>query len=328
MKVKLLIRSLLAITVTTLLSLTNLISAQEITAEDVNDLMGSLSNWGRWGNDDQMGTLNLITPKSRVAAAKLVSSGISVSMAHEVLQEEAADNGNPFDHRMTSVGSSPGPWSGDHYGVTYHGYAHSHLDALCHRFHDGKMYNGFSENEVTQTGCAKNAITSFKDGIFARGVLIDMPRLKNVDWIELETPFTSDWFDAWEEETGITIGSGDVVLIRTGRWARREALGAWNLATSSAGMHASAVQWFKNRDISIIGSDAALDVQPPGMTNFNSPTHALFLVALGTPIFDNLDLEAVAKAAADHNRWEFLFTTAPLRVGGGTGSPLNPIATF
>ena len=248
-------------------------------------------------------------------------------MAHEVLQDEAADNGNPFEHRMTSIGSSPGPWSGDYYGVSYHGYAHSHLDALCHRFHEGAMYNGYSENEVTLEGCGRNAITSFQEGVFARGILIDMPRLKNVDWIELETAFTAEWFDAWEAETGVTIGSGDVVLIRTGRWARRAALGPWNLATNSAGVHASAVQWFKDRDISIIGSDAALDVQPPG-ADFNSPTHALFLVALGTPIFDNLDLEAVAEEAARQNRWEFLLTTAPLRVGGGTGSPLNPIATF
>jgi kynurenine formamidase len=269
----------------------------------------------------------LITPQTRIEAAKLVRTGISVSMAHEVLQDEAADNGNPFEHRMTSIGSSPGPWSGDYYGVSYHGYAHSHLDALCHRFHGGVMYNGYSENEVTEDGCARNAITSFQEGVFARGILIDMPRLKNVDWIELETPFTADWFDAWEAETGVTIGSGDVVLIRTGRWARRAALGPWNLATSSPGIHASAVQWFKARDISIIGSDAALDVQPPG-ADFNSPTHALFLVAMGTPIFDNLDLEAVAIEAARQNRWEFLLTTAPLRVGGGTGSPLNPIATF
>lgn len=303
------------------------LQAQNLTAEEVDGLMDTLSNWGRWGANDQMGSLNLITPETRIEAAKLVRTGISVSMAHEVLQDEAADNGSPFEHRMTSIGSSPGPWSGDFYGVSYHGYAHSHIDALCHRFHEGVMYNGYSENEVTQEGCARNAITSFKEGVFARGILIDMPRLRDVDWIELDTPFTADWFDAWEAETGVTIRSGDVVLIRTGRWARRAALGPWNLATNSAGIHASAVQWFKDRDISIIGSDAALDVQPP-LADFNSPTHALFLVAMGTPIFDNLDLEAVAEEAVRQNRWEFLLTTAPLRVGGGTGSPLNPIATF
>jgi kynurenine formamidase len=303
------------------------LQAQNLTVEEIDGLMDTLSNWGRWGANDQKGSLNLITPETRIEAAKLVRTGISVSMAHEVLQDEAADNGSPFEHRMTSIGSSPGPWSGDFYGVSYHGYAHSHIDALCHRFHAGVMYNGYSENEVTQEGCARNAITSFQEGVFARGILIDMPRLRNVDWIELGTPFTADWFDAWEAETGITIRPGDVVLVRTGRWTRRAALGPWNLATNSPGIHASAVQWFKDRDISIIGSDAGLDVQPP-LADFISPTHALFLVAMGTPIFDNLDLEAVAKEAARQNRWEFLLTTAPLRVGGGTGSPLNPIATF
>lgn len=305
-----------------------LISAQTLSKQEVDGWFESLSNWGRWGPDDEKGTVNYITEETRVAAAQLVRTGVSVSMAHQVLVERAADNGNPYDHRMTSVGDSPGPWSGDFIGVSYHGYAHSHMDALCHRFQFGTMYNGYPESDVTEEGCARLSIMAFENGIFGRGILMDFTGLQNVDWLENGTAITPEWLDAWEEETGITIGSGDIVLIRTGRWVRRDALGPWNLATDSAGLHASAVAWLRDREVALIGSDSALDVKPSGVSDFDAPVHALILVALGMPIFDNLDLQAVAEEAVRQNRWEFLFTTAPLRVGGGTGSPLNPIATF
>jgi len=304
------------------------LAQESLSQEEVNGWFETLSNWGRWGADDQLGTVNLITEETRVEAASLVKTGVSVSMAHEILTEEAADNGNPYDHRMTSIGSSPGPWSGDFIGVSYHGYAHSHLDALCHRFQFGTMYNGYSENNVTEEGCAQLAITSFSNGIFGRGVIMDFPQLRGSDWLENGVAITPEWLDEWEDEHGITIGSGDIVLIRTGRWPRRAALGPWDLSQNSAGLHATAVAWLKERDVALIGSDSALDVKPSGVTNFPQPVHALVLVALGMPIFDNLDLEAVAEQAIIHNRPEFLFSTAPLRVGGGTGSPLNPIATF
>ena len=300
----------------------------QLAKEVVEQWMDELSNWGRWGAEDELGSLNLITPQTRVAAATLVQQGISVSLAHEVLKETALDNNSPYDHEMTAIGSSPGPWSWDSIGVSYHGYAHSHLDALCHRFYKGTMYNGFPEEQVTADGCGRLAITVAEKGIFGRGILIDMAALKGAPWLEPGTPITPDDLDAWEQETGIEIRSGDIVLLRTGSWARREALGPWNVAAQSAGLHASTAQWFKSKNISMIGSDVALDVFPSGFETYTHPTHLLFLVALGTPIFDNLDLEALAAEAVKQNRWEFLFTTAPLRVTGGTGSPLNPIATF
>jgi kynurenine formamidase len=301
---------------------------EELSQEEVNSWFETLSNWGRWGADDQLGTVNLITTETRIAAARLVETGVSVSMAHPILTDEAADNFNPYDHRMTSIGSSPGPWSGDFIGVTYHGYAHSHLDALCHRFQFGTMYNGYSEDEVTEEGCQQLSIAGFGDGIFGRGIVMDFPRLRGIDWLENGTAITPEWLEEWEAEHGITIGSGDIVLIRTGRWPRRDALGPWDLSQNSAGLHASTVAWFKERNIAMIGSDSALDVKPSYVENFPQPVHALVLVALGMPIFDNLDLEAVAEEAVRHGRPEFLLTTAPLRVEGGTGSPLNPIATF
>lgn len=303
-------------------------SHAQLEQSEIDNWMLSLSNWQRWGPDDELGSMNLITAHTRVAAAQLVQAGVSVSMAHTVLTEAAADNGNPYEHEMTAVGSSPGPWSGDSIGVAYHGYAHSHLDALCHRFHEGKMYNGYSENEVTTAGCGKLAITAFENGVFGRGVLIDMAAFKGKEWLELSTAITDEDLSAWERDSGISIQAGDVVLVRTGRWARREALGPWNVAAESAGLHASAAQWFKEKDIALIGSDVALDVFPSGVKGYTHPVHLMFLVAMGTPIFDNLDLEDLADEAIRQNRWEFLFTTAPLKIEGGTGSPLNPIATF
>jgi kynurenine formamidase len=172
------------------------------------------------------------------------------------------------------------------------------------------------------------AITAFEEGVFGRGIVMDFPRLRGVNWLENGTAITTDWLDEWETQNNIRVGAGDIVLMRTGRWARRRALGPWNLAADSAGLHASAVAWFKERDVALIGSDSALDVKPSQVEGYDSPVHALVLVALGMPIFDNLDLEAVAEQAQRQGRAEFLFTTAPLRVIGGTGSPLNPIATF
>lgn len=309
--------------------LPTLANGQEVLPKStVDGWMNSLSNWGRWGPDDEKGTVNFITPQTRIAAAKLVAAGVSVSMAHETLVEAASDNFTPYEHRMTATGSGPGPWASDHVGVSYHGYAHSHLDALCHRFHEGKMYNGYSQSEVTAAGCDKLSIMSGENGIFGRGVLMDMAALQGKDWLDPTTPIMVADLEAWEEQAGVTVGRGDIVLIRTGRWALRDATGPWNVAAESAGLHAETAAWLKEREVALIGSDVALDVFPSRVEGYTHPVHALLLVALGMPIFDNLDLEAVAKEAQVQQRWEFLFTTAPLRIVGGTGSPLNPIATF
>ncbi|MCY4536589.1 MAG: cyclase family protein, partial [Bryobacterales bacterium] len=216
----------------------------------------------------------------------------------------------------------------DDYQVSYHGYAHTHMDSLCHMAFNGEMYNGFPQAEVVAEGAPKLAVTNFKQGIFARAVLMDIPRLKGVDWLEPGTPIYPADLDAWEQESGAKVQSGDIVLIRTGRWAKRDAEGPWDVSAKSAGLHASSAQWLKERDAAILGSDAASDVSPSLVDGVNQPIHQLVIIAMGMPIFDNLDLEAVAAEAARQNRWEFLVTAAPMAVGGGTGSPFNPIATF
>ena len=305
------------------------VADRNLTKADIDRWMTELSNWNRWGKDDQIGTVNLITDAKRKQAAALVREGVSVSLARESEITPAADNSSPFGHKMIWTGkNTPGQFSLDEYTVNYHGYAHTHMDALCHMFYQGKMYNGFSQQTVTDKGAAKNAITNFKNGIMSRGILIDIPLLKGVPYLEPSTPVYPEDLEAWEKKAGVKIGSGDIVFLRTGRWARRAAKGPWDASAHSAGFYASCAKWLKNRDVAMVGSDAASDVMPSMVEGVAQPIHQLFLIAMGTPIFDNCDLEAISKAAAQRKRWEFLLTASPIPVTGGTGSPLNPIATF
>jgi kynurenine formamidase len=303
---------------------------ETVTQATVDGWMESLSNWGRWGADDQMGTVNLMTPEKRKQAAALVSDGIAVSLARNAETSKAEDNPQPFGHKMLYTGDSPaaGQFVGDEYTVAYHGYAHTHMDALAHMSYQGKSYNGAEMVNVTAEGAPKLDVTNFKNGIFTKGILLDIPHLKGVDWLEPGTPIYPEDLDAFEKMAGVKVEPGDVVFVYTGRWKRRDTQGVWNVGAQSAGLHASAAPWLHQRDIAMIGSDAASDVAPSGVDGVRQPIHQLMLVAMGTPIFDNCDLEAVAAECRKRNRWSFLLTASPIPVERGTGSPLNPIAVF
>lgn len=304
--------------------------AHHMTKEDVDKLMTELSNWGRWGKDDQLGTLNLITPAKRKEAAGMVKEGVAISLAHDILKDKAPDNYNPFN---VTVAPRPKNFNGtgfglDTYSVNYHGYAHTHMDALWHATYEGKMYNGYSADTVTDEGGSKDSILVAKNGIFTRGVLMDIPKLKNVEYLEPGTPIYPEDLDAWEKEAKVKVSSGDVIFIRTGRWARRAKMGPWNVARTAAGLHASCAQWLKSRDVAVLASDVAQDVSPSQVQGIGLPIHQIVLVALGLYIFDNCDLEQISLEAAKRKRWAFLVTAAPLAVPGGSGSPINPIAMF
>lgn len=304
------------------------IPAEEMrNRQDFERSMTELSNWGRWGKDDQLGALNLVTPAKRIQALRLVREGISVSLARDVEKEKAIDNGSPFQHWMDRAGTNnPGYSCADTFKISYHGMAHTHIDSLCHMFHRGKMYNDFAQTNVVADGARVLGIENLKQGIITRGILIDIPLLKGIEFMEPGTPIYPADLDAWEKKTGIKVSAGDVVLIRTGRWARRARVGPWG--GKFAGLHGSCARWLKQRDVAVIGSDAASDVLPSGVADVAMPIHQLCLVAMGTWILDNCDLEAVGLAAKQRQRWEFLLVVAPLAVPGGTGSPINPIATF
>lgn len=300
--------------------------SHKMTVADLDKMMTEVSNWGRWGKEDQLGTVNLITAAKRKAAAAEVKEGYSVSLSRDTNAAKDVDNPNPFGMKMSiGVGDQ---FNMDEQGIFFHGFAHTHFDSLSHVYYKGKMYNGFPQTDATQGGMKTLAVTTYKKGFFTRGVIIDIPRLKNVPYLETDVLIYPEDLDAWEKKTGVKVQSGDAVFVRTGRWARRAAKGPWDIGSASAGLHASTARWFKQRDIAVLGGDTANDAIPSGIDGASFPLHQLLLVAMGTPMIDQADLEELAKAAADRKRYTFLFTAAPLPVVGGTGSLLNPIAIF
>lgn len=292
-------------------------------AVEFDQMFQQVKNWGRWGADDELGAANLITEDVRRRALALAKTGLAVSLAHPPLEETAPDNPNPFGHTMNRGLST------DTYSVSYHGWAHSHIDALCHILYKDQTYNGHPRAEVlTEHGCAKLGVENLKNGVITRGILLDIPRLKNVPYLEPGTPVFVEDIEAWEKQAGIKVGPGDAIFLRTGRWARREALGPWDVRRNSAGYHASVAPWLKARGVSFLGSDDAQDVTPSLVEGITLPVHTLAITALGVDILDNQDLEAVAGTAARLNRWEFLLVVAPVPVTGGTGFPVNALAIF
>ena len=313
----------------TLLPLAAQAPSHNTTKSDVDKWMKDLSNWGRWGKDDQIGAVNLITPAKRKEAAALVKEGASVSLARLTEMDKAVDNENPFKLEMNWTGANtPGQFSLDTLHVLYHGFAHTHMDALCHMFYQGKMFNGIPQSVVTAQGSSQLGIQNFQKGIFTRAILMDIPALKGVPYLEPKTPIYPEDLEAWEKKAGVKVGSGDVIFIRTGRWARRAVKGPWDIGSESAGLHASCMKWVHDRDVAMVGSDAASDVMPSMVPGVVQPIHQLLLIAMGVPIFDNCDLEAISAEAGKRKRWAFLLTASPIPVKNGTGSPLNPIATF
>ena len=292
-------------------------------AEEFDQMFEKVKNWGRWGKDDQLGAANLITEAKRREAANLVKSGISVSLAHNPLTDKADDNPSPFEHTMGRG------FTTDTYRVSYHGYAHSHIDALCHILYKKQTYNGLSTADInTEKGCTQLGIDKLKNGIVTRGILFDIPRLRNVPYLEPGTPVFVEDLEAWEKKARVKVAPGDVIFLRTGRWARRAKLGPWPVAKNAAGYHASIAPWLKERGVSFLGSDAAQDVVPSLVDGIALPVHTLAITGLGIDILDNQDLEAVGDMAAKLNRWEFMVTIAPVPVTGGTGFPVNALAIF
>ena len=282
-----------------------------------------INNWGRWGADDELGTMNLITPEKTIEAAALVRRGVTVSLSHNPMPDPEVDNPDrSFNHTMGRSLRS------DTYEFTYHGYSVSHIDSLCHFLWNDRMYNDIPPSASSPEGCGKLGIENLKQGIVTRGILLDFPRLKGVAYLEPQTPIYVEDIEAWEEMAGVTVSPGDVIFVRTGRWARRAELGPWQVSGNSAGLHASVLPWIKERGVAFVGSDAATDVMPSLVEGVTQPVHTMLIAGFGTNIFDNMDLEALAETAARENRWEFMLTAGPIPVEGGTGSPLNPIAVF
>jgi kynurenine formamidase len=284
-----------------------------------------LSNWGRWGKTDELGTLNLVTPAKRKQAAALVKEGFSVSLARDASATKQIDNPCPIEWSMTM--ETPAMVM-DRVGYPcIHGPGTTHLDSFAHVFFEGKMWNGYSRDLVTKQGATKVSILTMKNGIVTRGVLYDIPKLKGVDYLEPGTRIFPEDLEAWEKKTGVKAGPGDALFVRWGKWARRDKVGPWP-DDAAAGLDNSCIPWLKKRDIALLGWETAgYSPQPPGDLT-KSALHNFVLEILGVHILDRADFEALSAAAAARNRWEFMVTIAPLPIPNGTGSPVNPIAIF
>jgi kynurenine formamidase len=301
----------------------------QIAREQVIEFMRTLSNWGRWGAEDQLGCLNYITAERRRAAAALVREGVTVSASRALPTEAAPDNPHPVKHLMTSTGlDKQSVASGDYFGLSPHGYATTHLDALCHVFYKDVMYNGHARERVTLAGAELNSIDALRCGIFARGVLLDIPRTKQRAWLEPGEAVIPDDLEESENFEAVRVQSGDFLLIRTGRFAYREKHGPWNAEERLAGLHASCLPWIHQRQIAALGCDGVSDVIPSQVQKIRLPIHLVGIVAMGLHLLDNADLEALAEACGRYRRWEFLLVVAPLVLLKGTASPVNPVAIF
>lgn len=305
---------------------------------DVAAQFERVKNWGRWGAEDESGTLNYITPAVRAAAASAVKSGRAVSCSRDFPVHPHPENPFPAQHHMVVAGDDPCVPGGngletsmDYIGIAFHGMASSHIDALCHVFVEGRMYNGWPATDVKSTGARRNSIMCARDGIVSRGVLLDLPAAAGVAFLDPEHEIRVADLEGAERAHGVEAGPGDILLIRTGRDARREAV-----PTSTpdgmrlAGLHPECAGWLHDRQVAVLGGDGVHDPLPGGARydGWPIPIHMTTLVAMGMHLLDNLWLEDLARACAGEGRHSFLLTVAPLRIERGTGSPVNPIAVL
>jgi len=300
-----------------------------LSAAEVKELFKTLSNWGRWGSEDERGALNFITTQRRAAAGRLVQTGETASMALPLATASGPDNPTPVTHVM--LYSGPGLAAAlDYFAIAPHGMAFTHLDALCHVFWERKMYNGFSSSEVGRWGTRRCGIEVAREGIVSRGVLLDVARLKNLEWIEPGERIFPEDLDAAERAHHVRVEEGDVLLIRTGRIARQRKLGPWDSRNEGmAGLDPSCLPWLFERRIALLGCDGVSDVLSTGYgTELIFPIHVGTLVAMGVHLIDNADLEALGETCARMSRYEFMFTMLPLILEHGTASPVNPVAIF
>jgi hypothetical protein len=310
-----------------------------VTLDTLKRWEKELSNWGRWGKEDQRGLLNLITPEKTKQALALVKEAKTVTLQINPFKRTGIDTGGFGEnvHRMARIDPKTGEIRGalDIIQLSIHDGLSSHLDALCH--YQGPIgrkpgepavsYNGFPFT-LTAAGCRESAADRMGPGYITRGILVDLPLMKKVKWLEPGTPIYVEDLEAWEKFSGIRIGPGDALLIRGGRWAKRAAEGPWPYGQNGAGIHASVLPWLRARDVSLLASDAVNDVQPSGVQGINRPIHQVTQVNMGLPIVDNAYLEDAAREAERLGRWEFMFTLHIYQIQGGTASPFNALATF
>lgn len=304
-----------------------------ITDDELPAVFEAVSNWGRWGADDERGTVNLVTPEVTARAAAEIREGTVVGFGSIDLSGSFASAEPPTRHVMLKDGEDVAEGyasATDFVGIDYHGVHTSHLDALCHVFYDGRMYNDRPAGLVRSTGAEANTIQAFRDGIATRGVLLDIPAVRDTAFVEPLSPVVPDELDAALAAQDTDIRAGDALFVYVGRSARRAAIGSDFVdgALHVAGLDASCLPWLHERDIAILGSDGANDALPRTAGAERVPVHVGAIVYMGLPLIDNAALDDLADASRERSRWDFFAAIAPLAIGGGTGSPVNPMAIF
>lgn len=309
------------------------------THDDVLKMLDTLSNWGRWGSDDQLGTVNFITPAQRKRAAALVSEGVSVSCSRPITTEINADTTVQPMRFMVDSGEGRDTDSLDRIlqrrgaaefiGMVFHGYSITHIDTPAHYFWNGRMYNGRSCNLVTsREGAQAEAVDLLRDGVVTRGVLLDVAAQKG-RWLEAGEGVLPEDLEAAEKAQNVRVGPGDILLVRTGYYARRRAEGARNPGKDGTpAVHVASLPWIRERSVAMLGTDTHNDVTPLPYPRIGNALHVVSLVAMGMWLIDNGNLEEMSQACAKYRRWEFMLTLAPLVLERVTGSPVNPIAMF
>lgn len=307
-----------------------------VSAQEFDQLFERVSNWGRWGHDDEMGTLNYLTAEHVRASAALVRSGRTVSLSLPINTVAGPDNPRPSVHYMVKthdVRPEHGEprFAGDYLGTELHGDSRTHIDALCHVAYKGKLYNGKSPASVTSRGATLMDIAAYAHGIVGRGVLLDVPRFRNVKWLEPGEAVTSDELEAIEESQNVRLCEGDIFLFRTGHHRRRLELGPWNNNADGggqAGLHVNAMLLLHQRKVAAFLPDGDGETVPSKVEGVPYPVHALQIASMGMACADSLQFEELIKLCEEEQRWTFMLVAVPLRLPHGTGSLFNPIAIF
>jgi kynurenine formamidase len=309
----------------------NLSEAPPLSAAEFDALYRNLKRTTSWGAHDRRGGLNNITPERLLAAVAEVRLGVTVSLSRPVEANPSADNPEPCGHEMIAPMDGLGAPTGvdfamDQFDMHVHGNAQSHLDALCHVIYDQTLYNDVPVDSITPAGATELSIDIARDGIVGRGVLLDIPRLRGVPWLEPGEHVTAADLLAAEEAEQVRVGPGDLLFVRVGHLARRDALGPWDASVSRAGLHPTAMEFVAERQVAALGSDSNNDAAPNTTEGVDFPIHVLAVNAIGLHLLDYLQFEELGPLCEQEQRWSFLCVIAPLRLPEATGSPVNPIA--
>jgi kynurenine formamidase len=301
-----------------------------VSRREFDALFEAVRTWGRWAPADR-GAWNRVTADRVRLATAGVRSGRVVQLAMPWNTRAGPDNRRPALHHMTDLGDVESPEPSTHkdfIAADYHGKGVTHLDALCHIAYRGQLYDGRTAREFVDAAGARFGAVSALGPLVTKGVLLDLPAVLGIRWLEPGQAVHANDIIAAEQALDVTIGEGDAVLMRSGQVRRRGELGAWDPDTASAGFHVDAVPLLAERGIALLGGDGDSDVRPSPVDGVHSPVHALAVAAMGVPLLDNLDLEALSAATAEAGRYEFLLVVAPLNIPGGTGSPVSPVAVL